>query len=1438
MGYRLLHAAIVLLLLTPAARTDDRAGLAGLPGEVASTARRLAAADKLAAQKHWPDAIEEYHRILTEAGDDLVPLTPRHLLQARWLCHLRLAALPAEHLQAYRKRIDQQARKWFEQGAAARDERLLRRVVDEAFCSRHGDRALDLLGDLAFERGRFDEAERCWRRIVLPAAEADSPEKSDPKARTPKLVFPDPQVDVARIRAKQFLARLFQGSRGGLQDELKAFRARHAKAQGRLAGRQGNYADLLQALLDEAIAPQIAEETVAWPTFAADPGRGSTASGAARRLRRICFQPPQWRFSLASHTRIESDTPTRPLTHKPMTRSARNKAMAFHPVIFEDSLLVGDARSVVAYSLLDGQPRVWYTKGGLDNVLSLKLPAPADLRYTLTVAEDRVFARLGVQDFSPEREARESQSFLVCLNLHPGDNESRLRWQTPPDEPSRGAVFEGAPVVHDGRVYIAATRFEAGQTITAVHCYPAHADETPHALWKRDTCSTQELRGKEHRLRHHLLTLAGRLIVYASHSGAIVALDADTGKQVWAVRYPSQGGTTFLPIDDKEKDKDKETVGSARDLVPCLFAAGRIYAAPADYDRLICLDPVTGQTLWEREGKDIVHLLGVSHDKLVFTTTHTIGAADAATGADIWQMPDLGRFLYQQGRGFLADDLIFWPTSVGLKALQVDDGQQSRLFPPGVMDAKMPAERMGNLVFANGCLVVAGPEELDIYVAPARQRAEREADVKKYPDSASARIHLAIAQADAGFPNLAEENLSRAEQLANSEHSVLSEQALAARHDLLLDLASQAETRREWDKAGSVLEKAAAPEFSPSSRGQALARQAALWTRAKQPGRAVAAWQSILDDPALRASRVEDANDNPQNAATLATIEIDRLIRAHGSIVYTALEKRARQFLHESGSDRLDALRQLATQYPNAAVTSLTFLDLGVAEEKPTRLGGALRLHRAFLKRASNGNETPLVSQQLSKPETLNVTSSNPHFVLPLVRAWESTLQPGEVLLPPNGPDGQSIFSEYLFFAAPAENGGRLTCRETFSGKPRWTAALPFVPSWAGCHDDLVLTGGESGVVSLLLANGQPLWSFVGAAPLNSFRVVGNRFYFLEGGRRLFAIDAEMGAVLWSRLTPAARLGLPEPSGRFNPHYFAGDDRVVIQTSGGRRWLLEAMTGRILQDVEISRQSWPQAPHALDQGRRIAESFCLATDAHRIVRFDATTGEERWRFELGHRGSLTGELPQFLGSPRGIEFLLIPRNYGTTLLDFSSDVGRSRWKEERLLTPHSLSAEEVAWDSRALYFVVDNVLTAQGRADGKLLWTLPLAGPPGRWRVAPAQGALVVTPRDVRDARFQLRLAFDSVEWTAVDLSLRFPLAGTERPTFPLVLVDLQTGQIVQRLNFPLDGPRAAARDLPILERGMRIEEHARVVHVFGHGMIVAVPGKVCRLSPASKEGK
>src|SRR5271167_172742 len=137
-------------------------------------------------------------------------------------------------------------------------------------------------------------------------------------------------------------------------------------------------------------------------------------------------------------------------------------------------------------------------------------------------------------------------------------------------------MFEGSPVVVDSRTYIARTRFSKTRAHSAIDCYDA---DTGARIWRQEICESQELADtSKPRSRQHLLTLAGPNLVYCSHSGVVAALDRATGKRAWAYRYPRQSVRT------------PDGVPVVRDLAPCLHAAGRVYVAPADSDRIFCLD--------------------------------------------------------------------------------------------------------------------------------------------------------------------------------------------------------------------------------------------------------------------------------------------------------------------------------------------------------------------------------------------------------------------------------------------------------------------------------------------------------------------------------------------------------------------------------------------------------------------------------------------------------------------------------------------------------------------------------------------------------------------------------------------------------------------------------------------------------------------------------
>src|SRR6516165_4339147 len=171
-------------------------------------------------QEIWEQLPEEYYRMTQESGDTLVTLPEAAPAlgvglssgQVRRLCHQRLAALPRASLELYRQRVDAEAKALLEQGRQSRSFIPLRRLVDELFCSAPGDQALDLLGDLSFEKGQFEEARHWWSLLA--------PLDGSGEGRS---LFPHPKVDLARVQAKQILALIFQGRLNEAKAEIPRY---------------------------------------------------------------------------------------------------------------------------------------------------------------------------------------------------------------------------------------------------------------------------------------------------------------------------------------------------------------------------------------------------------------------------------------------------------------------------------------------------------------------------------------------------------------------------------------------------------------------------------------------------------------------------------------------------------------------------------------------------------------------------------------------------------------------------------------------------------------------------------------------------------------------------------------------------------------------------------------------------------------------------------------------------------------------------------------------------------------------------------------------------------------------------------------------------------------------------------------------------------------
>ena len=448
----------------------------------------------------WAEAIEIYQRVVQQYGEKVARLpkaeTPVEAsedsvlyVDVRHFCQRRLVALPPEARALYRSRVDSQAERWYRQGVTTGDRASLRRVTDQAFNSSWGDDALDLLGDLSFQDGRFEEALATYRQIL-----------PDRPGAGGVLVYPDPDVDLARVAAKKLLCRSALLDNPPGPADLAAFDKAYPGAEGALAGREGPYLKTLAAALKaDHLAPP-AQPDGRWPTFAGAPTRTRVVPGP------VDVGSLQWRVDLE---RIEQGrmhtggrrgitmvgAPTRP-----------DRALSYHPIVVGDQVIVCDDNQIRAYNLNDrpeGLPGApagpvklaweWHDEDQGGNVPVASKSTVGVPRFTLTAQGDRVFARMGLTTFPyPSRMGGGmvggSQSYLVAVDRA---TEGKKLWKKPAsevvpsakpgDNANRNLGFEGTPVADPRSVYVAMTD-RREQTSTYVAALDA---ETGATRWVR-----------------------------------------------------------------------------------------------------------------------------------------------------------------------------------------------------------------------------------------------------------------------------------------------------------------------------------------------------------------------------------------------------------------------------------------------------------------------------------------------------------------------------------------------------------------------------------------------------------------------------------------------------------------------------------------------------------------------------------------------------------------------------------------------------------------------------------------------------------------------------------------------------------------------------------------------------------------------------------------
>jgi outer membrane protein assembly factor BamB len=672
-------------------------------------------------EHQWDEAVETLRQVMENSEGKLLAVTPWRYVNLCDACQMRLAALPPEALRLYRRRVDPLAQKWCEEGIATRDAKLLTRVVQQAFASSWGDKALMALGEMRLEEGDYAAARWCWERILPVAVPPGTVQLSESNTWPG---YPDSTLDPAAVRARLVLVSILEGSQSRARDELSQFVRLHGETRGRMAGHEVRYATALSDLLSQSSLWPKARPVPDWPTFAGSSARNAIAEDF------VDAAGVEWRARLG-----QSNPPAMAQIWPPSAPVADGPAapLSFYPVICQGRLFVADQTHIWGFRADTGHP-AWGNNGPTiyTNPVDAPLPSTGDRfgtpRFTLAVADGRIYARMGLPITNSLPGAPAAGDSIVCLDIR---GEGKQLWSVRPEE---GWAFDGTPVVAGARLFVAMRRNDI-RPQAHVACFDA---TTGRMRWRRFVCAAESpARDLLPECTNTLLTLAGGTIFVNTNLGAVASLAAEDGRIDWVSLYPRA----------RRGDLRHLAAHWQRDVNPCLFDHGRLFVAPADSPRIYALDAATGQILWpgrqdDRPSEfpvqapldDVVHLLGtVSNasasggDCLIAggSKLYWIDIAGPRAGniAHVWPEGDekLG-----YGRGLLAGAYVLWPTREKIYVFHQQTARLKREIELAPLGA-----RGGNLLVADGRLLIATPNELIALGTRAGRKKEPRAELTR-----------------------------------------------------------------------------------------------------------------------------------------------------------------------------------------------------------------------------------------------------------------------------------------------------------------------------------------------------------------------------------------------------------------------------------------------------------------------------------------------------------------------------------------------------------------------------------------------------------------------------------------------------------------------------------------------------------------------------------
>jgi len=431
-------------------------------------------------------------------------------------------------------------------------------------------------------------------------------------------------------------------------------------------------------------------------------------------------------------------------------------------------------------------------------------------------------------------------------------------------------------------------------------------------------------------------TLHRGVLYETDELGFIAAVEVVSGRMLWLRRIP----TSALTRRGESRPPWAGVSGAVED--------GVLYSLSPDGERILALDASTGEILTERESDSFgsPHYLLEAPERLIAVGPNGVAAIRFDAFADESVAPTAiirrasGDVL---GRAVVAGTRILLPTEDGLIAAEADagDAEQANL---------LRLEHSGNVAPTPSQLVIVDDESVHSYLMWEVAREVLRDRIDRNPGDPAPAITFAELAYRAGQRDRILEAVDLA--LAAIERAPLEPRHRRLRERLfesLYDMVAQ-DDRPATEPLGRTLladliDRMGQAAATTVQRVQHLLIEGEFHEEAGEARPAVAAYQAILDSPALASAQVAD-DAALVRAGDAATAALRRVVSRWGPDPYRPFASEANRRLEQIG-DALspEPYTELARRYPVSAAAARAWLRAAEAHEgrgRPHRAAAAL----------------------------------------------------------------------------------------------------------------------------------------------------------------------------------------------------------------------------------------------------------------------------------------------------------------------------------------------------------------------------------------------------------------------------------------------------------------------------------------------------------------